>query len=40
LSLRCAVVSSDAFKSQFNAFEETKAWLFADTFEQALDLLK
>ena len=40
LSLRCAVVGSEATMKQCRSFAETQAWLFADTFEQALALLK
>ena len=40
LSLRCAFVGSEATKKQFRGYEETQAWLFAGTFEQALALLK
>jgi two-component system cell cycle response regulator len=40
LSLRCAVVGSEATKNQCRSFAETQSWLFAGTFEQALDLLK
>ena len=40
LSLRCAVVGSEATKNQCRSFAETQAWLFAGTFEQALALLK
>jgi len=40
LSLRCAFVGSEAIKNQFRSYEETQAWLFAGTFEQALALLK
>jgi two-component system cell cycle response regulator len=38
LALRCAVVGSDAIKSQCLNYEESQAWLFAGTFEQALTL--
>jgi CheY-like chemotaxis protein len=40
LSLRCAVVGSKATKNQCLSYAETQTWLFADTFEQALALLK
>lgn len=40
LSLRCAVVGSEATRNQCRSFAETQAWLFAGTFEQALALLK
>jgi two-component system cell cycle response regulator len=40
LSLRCAVVGSEATMKQCRSFAETQAWLFAGTFEQALALLK
>jgi len=40
LSLRYAFVGSEAIKKQFRSYEETQAWLFAGTFEQALALLK
>ena len=40
LSLRCAVVGSEAIKKQCHSFEETQAWLFADSFEKAVELLK
>jgi two-component system cell cycle response regulator len=40
LSLRCAVVGSEATKNQCRSFAEAQAWLFAGTFEQALALLK
>lgn len=41
LSLRCAMVGSEVIKSQCHSrVEETQAWLFAGTFEQALALLK
>jgi two-component system cell cycle response regulator len=40
LSLRCAVMGSEAIKTQCRSFAETQSWLFAGTFEQALALLK
>ena len=40
LSLRCAVVGSEATKTQCHSYEETQAWTFAGTFEQALTILK
>ena len=40
LSLRYAVVGSEATKTQCRGYEETQAWLFAGSFEQALALLK
>ncbi|MGD0813110.1 MAG: response regulator [Verrucomicrobiota bacterium] len=40
LSLRCAIVGSDATQKQCRSFAETQAWLFAGSFEQALALLK
>jgi two-component system cell cycle response regulator len=40
LSLRYAVVGSEATKTQCRGYEETQSWLFAGSFEQALDLLK
>jgi hypothetical protein len=39
LSLRCAVVGSEAIKKQCGSYEEAQAWMFAGTFEQALALL-
>jgi two-component system cell cycle response regulator len=40
LSLRCAVVASATIKSQCARVEESKTWAFADSFENALALLK
>jgi CheY-like chemotaxis protein len=40
LSLRCAVVASEAIKKQCNNYEESQSWQFAGTFEQAIELLK
>ena len=40
LSLRCAIVGSEATQKECRGFAETQAWLFAGTFEQALALLK
>jgi two-component system cell cycle response regulator len=40
LSLRCAVVGSEAIKTQCHRVEEAKIWVFARTFEEALALLK
>jgi two-component system cell cycle response regulator len=40
LSLRCAVVATDAIKNQCRSYAETQDWLFAVSFEQALTLLK
>jgi response regulator RpfG family c-di-GMP phosphodiesterase len=40
LSLRYAVVGSEAIKNQCRSYAETQAWSFADTFEKALALLK
>jgi CheY-like chemotaxis protein len=40
LSLRFAVVCSDAIKEQCRSYEDTQSWLFAGSFEQALALLK
>lgn len=40
LSLRCAVVATEAIKKQCSNYEESQAWTFAGTFEQALELLK
>jgi len=40
LSLRYAVVASEATKAQCRSYEEAQSWLFAGSFEQALALLK
>jgi CheY-like chemotaxis protein len=40
LSLRCAVVCSEAIKKECLDYEEAQALAFADTFEKALELLK
>ena len=40
LSLRCAVLGTEAIKKQCNNYEETQSWTFAGSFEQALELLK
>ncbi len=40
LSLRYAVVASEAIKKQCHSYSETQDWQFAGTFEQALALLK
>jgi two-component system cell cycle response regulator len=40
LSLRCAVMASEAIKKECLNYEETQAWLFAGSFEQAVALLK
>jgi hypothetical protein len=39
LSLKTGVVCSAAMKQAFNDYEETKAWLFAPTFEEAVQAL-
>jgi two-component system cell cycle response regulator len=39
-SLRTAVAGTEAIRKECYNFEETKAWPFANTFEQALNLLK
>jgi two-component system cell cycle response regulator len=39
LSLRYAVVGTDATRTQCHTFEETQAWPFANTYEQAVALL-
>ena len=40
LSLRFAVVGTEATKNQCRSFQETETWPFAGSFEQALALLK
>jgi len=40
LSLRCAITGSEAIHKQCLDYEESQAWLFAATFEQAVALLK
>jgi two-component system cell cycle response regulator len=40
LSLRCAVMATEAIQKQCRSYAETQEWLFAGTFEQALALLK
>ena len=39
LSLRYAVVGSDATKTQCHSYEEAQSWAFAGTFEQAVAML-
>jgi len=40
LSLRYAIIGTAATKTQCNSYEETQAWQFAGSFEQALEMLK
>ena len=40
LSLRCAVMATEAIQKQCRSYADTQEWLFAGTFEQALALLK
>jgi hypothetical protein len=39
LSLKTGVVCTVALKQAFNNYEETKVWLFAPTFEEAVQAL-
>lgn len=40
LSIRCAVIAGESTRTQCKSYEETQSWIFAESFEKALELLK